>query len=109
MDLVQTDFRERRLPVECIWKTAILLTKGNVNFQFIVLVEVIWKTISGIINQQIGTAVLFHDILHGFHAVREMGTASLEANLIQHLMEIREELLYEVFLDLRKSYNALDI
>ena len=37
-----------------------------------------------------------------------MGTASLEVKLLQKLMEIREEVLYGVFLDLRKEYGTLD-
>ena len=37
-----------------------------------------------------------------------MGTASLKAKLIQHMTEMREEVLYEVFIDLRKVYKALD-
>ena len=38
-----------------------------------------------------------------------MGTASLEAYFLQQLTEMREEVLYEVFLDLRKVHGALDI
>ena len=37
-----------------------------------------------------------------------MGTTSLKAKFLQHLMARREEILYEVFLDLRKAYAALD-
>ena len=37
-----------------------------------------------------------------------MGTASLEVKLIQHLADTREEVLYEIFLDLHKAYNAMD-
>ena len=37
-----------------------------------------------------------------------MGTATLEANLIQQLAAMREEVLYVIFLDLTKAYDALD-
>ena len=37
-----------------------------------------------------------------------MGNASLEAKLLQQLMEMREEVLYEIFLDLHKAYEDLD-
>ena len=37
-----------------------------------------------------------------------MGTAALEAKLLQQLMAMREAVLFEVFLDLRKAYDALD-
>ena len=37
-----------------------------------------------------------------------MGTATLEANLLQQLAAMREEFLYMIFLDLTKAYDALD-
>ena len=46
--------------------------------------------------------------LHGFHTVRGTGTASLEGKVLQHPMDRREEVLYEIFLDLHKAYGALD-
>ena len=86
----------------------VLLPKGNGNFCVIALVEVIWNTMSGIINQQIGTAFRFHDVLNGFQKGPGMVTTSLKANLLQQLTDMREEVLYEVFLDLWKYYDTLD-
>ena len=37
-----------------------------------------------------------------------MGTATLEVKLLQKLTSIREKVLHAIFLDLHKSYNALD-
>ena len=37
-----------------------------------------------------------------------MGTASLETKLLQQLTDMREEVLYKVFLNLRKAYDELD-
>ena len=37
-----------------------------------------------------------------------MGTATLEANILQQLTAIREEVLYEIFLDLQNNYDTLD-
>ena len=54
------------------------------------------------------TLIRYHDILHGLQMVQGMGTASLKAKLIQHMTEMREEVLYEVFIDLQKVYKALD-
>ena len=48
-----------------------------------------------------------HDALHGFRAGRGTGTATLEANLAQHLAWITYEPLFRVFLDVRKAYNSL--
>ena len=36
-----------------------------------------------------------------------MGTTPLKAKLLQKLTEMREEFIYEVFLDLKKAYDAL--
>ena len=46
--------------------------------------------------------------LHGFWAGRGTGTATLEAKLIQQLASMREEVLYVIFLDLQKAYDALE-
>ena len=50
----------------------------------------------------------YHDALHGFWAGRGTGTATLEAKLLQQLAAMREEVLYMIFLDLTKAYDALD-
>ena len=41
-------------------------------------------------------------------AGRGTGTATLEAKLLQQLAAMREEVLYVIFLDLTKAYDALD-
>ena len=37
-----------------------------------------------------------------------MGAASVKANLIQLLMDMMEEVIFEIFLDINESYEALD-
>ena len=86
----------------------VLIPKGNGDFRCFGLVELLWKVLSGIINQKIGSAVHFYDVLHSFQAGRGTGTATLEANFLQQLTAIREEILYKVFLDLLKAYDSLD-
>ena len=56
----------------------------------------------------IEAAVYFHDMLHGFRVGKGTGTASLKVKFLHHLTEMREDILYEVLLDLRKTYDALD-
>ena len=63
---------------------------------------------SGVVNRQIGAGVRLHDVLNGFQACWETGTASLGANTPQQITAIREEVLYEFFIDLQKSYTALE-
>ena len=52
--------------------------------------------------------MIFHNILHRFHASIGTGTSSVKAKLLQQLVAIREEVLYNILLDMLKSYDALD-
>ena len=52
--------------MECVWKMAVLLPKENIEFQGIGIVEVIWKSVLGVVNRWIGETVNFHDALHSF-------------------------------------------
>ena len=70
--------------------------------------EVIWKTVTVILNQRLGMAITFPEVLHGFRSGRGAGTASLKAKLIQQLTAMKVEVLYDIFLDLYKAYNDLD-
>ena len=49
-----------------------------------------------------------HNTLHGFYMGRGTDTASLEYNLLQQIMDMREEFLYDILLDLHKAYKSLD-
>ena len=53
-------------------------------------------------------AITHHNALHRFQAGRGTGTAVLEAKLIEQLTAMREAVLFKVFLDLQKAYDALD-
>ena len=44
----------------------------------------------------------------GFKLCRGTGTATLEAKLLKHIIDMRELVLFEVFLDLQKACDALD-
>ena len=71
--------------------------------------EVLWKTAVVVLNLCIGKAITFHDVIHILRTSRGMGTTSIKANLIQNLVAIREEVLYEIFLNIHNTYDALDI
>ena len=47
-----------------------------------------------------------HDVLHGFRAGKGTGTAIMELKLAQELDNIDQDLLFLIFLDLRKAYYA---
>ena len=51
--------------------------------------------------------IQFHNTLYGFPTGRGTRNASFEAKLIQQLMTMREEVLYDIFLDIHKAYCSL--
>ena len=108
VDLVQTSFGEGQLVEENTWKVVVLIPKGKRHYRGIGLVKVVWKVVAEILNSQLTASITFHDFLHRFWAGRGTGTATLEAKLIQQLVALKEEILYVIFLDLHKAYDALD-
>ena len=86
----------------------ILIPKGKGEYRGIGLVEVMWKVMAVILNRRLTSSITFHDVRHGFRAGRGTGTATLEAKLLQQLASMKEEVLYVIFLDLTKVYDALD-
>ena len=67
-----------------------------------------WTVVAVVLNLRLTASITFHDFLHIFWADRGTGTATLEAKLLQQLAVLREEVLYVIFLDLKKAYDALD-
>ena len=108
VDLIQTAFREGMLAEEATWQAVVLITKGNKDYWGIGLVELMWKLVADILNLRLMASITFHEFLHYFRAGRGTGTATLEAKLLQQLLALREEVLYVIFLDLHKAYDALD-
>ena len=62
-----------------------------------------WKVVAAIINCRFIASIIYHNFLHGFRAGRGTGTATLKAKLLNHLVALREEVLYVIFLDLHKA------
>ena len=85
----------------------VLITKVERDYHRIGLAEVVWKLMTVIINLFLTTSIDFHGVLHGFWAGCGIGTTSLEDKLIHQIMSMRSEVLYEIFMDLYKSYKAL--
>ena len=69
------------------------LLKGKGNFRVIGIMEVLWKTISVVINHHIGAELNNHNVIHGLWAGLDNGTASLKSKLLQKLKTMREEVL----------------
>ena len=109
ISIIQAAFRVGELVVPCAWQTVVIIPKGGgTDFRGIGLVELLWKTISGIINRRISSSIQFHDAMYGFRVGRGTGTATLEEKLLQQLITIRETVLHSIFLDLIKAYDSLD-
>ena len=87
----------------------VLIPKGKKDYRSIGLVEVMWKVVAEILNCRLTASITFHDFLNGFRAGRGTGTTTLEAKLLQQLAALREEVLYVIFLELHKAYDALDM
>ena len=108
LELVQTAFRDGDLAEEATWQAVVLIPKGKKDYRGIGLLELMWKVVAVILNRRFIDSITYHDALHGFRAGHGTGTATLEANLLQQLAALREEVLYMIFLDLTKAYDALD-
>jgi hypothetical protein len=68
----------------------------------------VWKICQAIINTRIRSKIQLHDILHGFIKLRGTSTAIMEAKLQQEVAALMQEILLQVYLDLMKTYDALD-
>ena len=108
VDLVQAAFQEGKLVEEATWQAVVLIPKGKKDYRGIGLVEVMWKVVAAILNRRFTASITYRDFLHGLQAGRGTGTVTLEAKLLQQLADLREEVLYVIFLDLHKEYDALD-
>ena len=107
--IIQAEFREGELVESCAWQTVVMISKGvGKNIRGIGLVEVLWKAISRIFNLRISSSIHFHDSLRVFRAVRGTGTSTLEAELLQKLVSMKETFPHSIFIDLQKSYVTLD-
>ena len=71
----------------------LFITKGSRDLQGICLVEVLCKTVTGILNRHLTTDIGFHNNLHEFWAGQGVGNAYLEDNMLQQLIEMNESVL----------------
>ena len=86
----------------------VLIPKEGEKYHSICLVEVVCKVVIVIINCRFTASISFHDFFHGLWAGCGTGIASPEAKLLQQLTSMRTEILYAIFMDLHKAYDALD-
>jgi hypothetical protein len=105
--LIQAIWTKSEILQQLTWVIVMLLLKGGGDYRGIGLLELLWKVVERIMDQQLNVLPL-HEVLHGCQSRRGMGTAILEAKLVQQLAHLEQEPFYGVFLDLKKAFNAMD-
>ena len=63
--LIQAAFCEGALAEDCARQTVVLILKGEGNFCVIIIMEVLWKMVTGGFNRILAASIHFHDMLHG--------------------------------------------
>ena len=64
---MQAEFRDGKMYKESTWQTVVLIPKGeSIIFRGIVLVELIWKAVTSLLNLRITSAIKVYDKLHRF-------------------------------------------
>jgi hypothetical protein len=87
------------------WMIIVLLPKGGGDYCGIGLLDPIWKVVEKVMVARL-SIIKLHDCLHG--ACRGTRMAIMEAKPQQQLAWVEQEPLYQIYLDLRKAYDALD-
>jgi hypothetical protein len=105
--LVQATWTYGIVSRQLLWTIVILIPKGGGDYHGIGLLEPIWKVIEWIIDHR-PDSIQLHDSLHGCHYQCGMGTAIIEAKLVQQLSYLELQPFYRVFLDLRKAFDTMD-
>ena len=73
----------------------VLISKGKGEYHGMGNVEVAWKVCTAVVNFRLKRGVVLHEALKSFIEGWEKGTATLEANMAQHLSGFAHEPLYQ--------------
>ena len=107
--LVQRKFRDGTPLADLAWAKMVIILKGKGEYQGILLIEVAWKVCAVVANFLLKRGIVLHDALYRFRGGRGTGTATLEAKLAQQLAGLAHNTLFQVFLDICKAYDSLDM
>ena len=108
VSLVQVMFTEKTVLEEILWVTVVLLPKGKGEYMGIRIVELLCNVRSVVVHCWLKRVAVLHDALRVFREGRWIGTAMLEANMEQQLVGLAHKPLFQVLLDVSKSYDSLD-
>jgi hypothetical protein len=104
---MQAIWEHGSIPKQMRWEIIILLPKAGSDYHRIGLLEPFWKVVEKIIVAQLAL-IEFHDGLNGRLLGQGMGTATIKVKLAQSLAWHNQCLLYQIYVDLKKAYDALD-
>jgi hypothetical protein len=107
VSLIQAVWECGTVPTQMKWMVIVLLPKGRGDYHGIGLLNPMWKVVEKIMVARLSVIEL-HDCLHGALSRWGMGRAIIEVNLNQQLAWVEQEPLYQIYLDLKKAYDALD-
>jgi hypothetical protein len=107
VELLQAIWTTGAVPTQITWMIVVLLPKGGGDYCGIGLLDPFWKVVKKVMVARFAVIEL-HDCLHGGLPKGRTGTAIMEVKLQQQLAWAEQEPLYQIYLDLRKAYNALD-
>ena len=105
--LMKAVWEQGSVPKQMKWEIIVLLPKGGGDYCRFGLLEPFWKVIEKIMVARL-SSVKFHDSLHGGLPRRGTGTATIKAKLHQSLAWRDQCPLYQIYVDLKKAYDALD-
>ncbi len=104
---MQATWESGTVPTQMSWMVIVLLLKGGGDYRSIGLLDSMWKVVEKIMVARMSCLKL-HDCLHGGVPRRGMGTAIMEVKLNQQLAWVDQAPLYQIYLDLKKAYDALN-
>ena len=65
--ILQAEFRDSTIVDKIMWNTVVLIKRGNGgDFQRSGFVEVLWKTVTGLLNHRLTSLILLCNVLNGF-------------------------------------------
>jgi hypothetical protein len=107
VSLIQPTWESNTVPTQMSWVVIVLRLKGGGDDHGIGLLDPMWKVAEKIMVAQMSCLKL-HDCRHGGLPHWGTGTAIMEVTLNQQLAWVDQAPLYQIYLFLKKAYDALD-
>ena len=106
VSLIQATWESGTVPTQMSWVVIVLLLKGG-GYHGIGLLDPMWKVVEKIMVAQMSCLELLNCLHRGLPG-QGTGTAIMEVKLNQQLAWVDQAPLYQIYLDFKKAYNALD-